>query len=412
MNQADIIIIGAGPAGLMAAISAGKVMGKAQRQVMLLEANTQCGSKLLLSGSGQCNYTNNLPPDEFLARCNEYANYLKPAYYAFDKQAFMALLQNSGVISLIRPDNKVFPASLQASEVRDALLNQALGAGAKIAYQARVSSLMRNPDGSFTLSMAGGAKLSCAKLILATGGASYPQTGSDGVAVGLAKAMGHQPIAFHPHLCNALVQDYAPFVNCAGISLTTQQAKFTTSKGVIKATGDLLFTHTGLSGPLILDNSYRLSKGDSISLCLVSMADSWLNQLKSQCGATNTINSLRASGIPERLLHVILTSLQIDSALPFRDLPKEQRKNLANVLQDFRFTLTGLGKLSTAMASAGGISLKEINAKSMESRLCPGLFFAGEIMDYALPSGGFNIQIAASTGWLAGKHAAKLGSTI
>ncbi|MDY0152518.1 MAG: aminoacetone oxidase family FAD-binding enzyme [Candidatus Cloacimonas sp.] len=402
-----LIIIGSGPAGLMAAIAAGRAMGSAQGKILLLEGNPACGAKLLLSGSGQCNYTNNLPTDDFLARCNEYANYLKPSFYAFNNQAFLRLLQESGVDSLIRSDHKVFPASLQASEVREALLKQALAAGADVRYNALVSSVAKQADSSFRLTLNSGKTLECEKLIIATGGASYPQTGSDGIALRLAKALGHKPIPFRPHLTNVALDSFDRFKACAGVSLSDVEIRVTGEHHKFKVRGDLLFTHNGLSGPVILDNSYRLEKEDLISVSYLNNAQSLFNDLQKTAGNHSVINALKATGLPARLLQTLCEINCIPTHIPFRDLPQNMRKGLMAILTYWPFKISSLGNMGVAMASAGGVPLPEVNAKTMASRVCPGLFFAGEILDYALPTGGFNIQIAASTGWLAGSSVVK-----
>lgn len=402
-----LIIIGAGPAGLMAAISAGRALGDAKGKVLLLDGNPVCGAKLLLSGSGQCNFTNNLPTDEFLIRCNEYANYLKPSFYAFNNQAFSLLLQEAGVDSFIRPDNKVFPASMQASDVRDALLQQAFAAGAEVSYSSLVSAVTKQADSSFRLMLNSGNTLDCEKLIIATGGASYSKTGSDGKALKLAKALGHKPVPFRPHLTNVVICRFDRFRTCAGISLPDAEICFDGDYSHFKAKGDLLFTHSGFSGPVILDNSYRFERGGVISISLVTNAQSLFKDLQKTAGNHSVINALKTTGLPARLLQTLCNISHTPTNISFRNLPQTMRKNLIGVLTDWPFIISSMGNLSVAMTSAGGIPLLEVNAKTMASRLCPGLYFAGEILDYALPSGGFNIQIAASTGWLAGSSAAK-----
>ena len=404
MNNYRTIIIGGGPAGLCAATSAARALDNAKGKVLLLESSPETGRKLLISGSGQCNYTNNLPVEDFLKRLGQYAMYLKPAFYGFNNIALAQHLRDVGCYSTTREDGKVFPQTLQADDIRIALMKQLYLAGAVILTNAKVEAITKLPEGNFRIDIEEKQYMICDKVILATGGASYPQTGSDGKAVMLAKALGHNPVAFRPHLSSVSLMDFAGYSKCAGISIPDLTARFIGKERSFRATGSLLITHTGFSGPLILDNSHRLEKGDTISVAWVPGADAMIKVLKEQPASMSILNTLWRAPIPKNLLRAILAENKIPLMQSMAVLTRKDLNTLASILMDCRFTIKNISGLSTAMASAGGIPLSEINAKTMESRLCPGLFFAGEIMDYALPSGGFNIQIACSTGWLAGKN--------
>jgi hypothetical protein len=406
MSLSRIIIIGAGPAGLCAAISAGRVLSGKQAEILILEGNTEAGKKLLLSGSGQCNFTNNLATDAFLAKCEEFGNYLKPAFYSLNNTALIELINAAGCKHLVREDGKVFPAGMKASEVRDALLKLVRQAGAELNYEARVASVEKIASGGFELKMHSGQPLGCDKLIIATGGAGYPQTGSDGQGLKLANSLGHKTIPFRTALGNVELVGFGEYASCAGVSLKQMELSFISGKQKHVAIGDLLFTHSGFSGPVILDNCHRVCAGDEISVCLLPNADVLIGELKKRGRGITTLNALQATGVPRSLLTIMLKRLSIStSALESHN--KAALSPLLKTLKSFRFTIAKIQDISTAMASAGGIPLADINAKTMQSRLCPGLFFAGEIMDYSLPTGGFNIQMACSTGWLAGASAAK-----
>ncbi|MDD2228022.1 MAG: aminoacetone oxidase family FAD-binding enzyme [Candidatus Cloacimonetes bacterium] len=406
MNHTDIIVIGGGPAGLAAAISASRALGNRPGKVTLVEGSSACGNKLLLSGSGQCNFTHHLPVKEFLLRCGEYANYLKPAYYSFTNDAFSSLLAEAGCESTIRADNKVFPQSMKASDVRDALVAQAIKAGVLILTDSKVRDVHKNNDKGFMLDLENGQQLACERLVIASGGASYPQTGSDGKALIFAKALGHKPVQFRSHLNSVSIEHFDKYKTCAGISIPNAQATFIGGGKRTRAVGDLLITHTGFSGPLILDNCHRFSQGMEISVCWVPKGEDLILEMHKMYSNMSILNALWTAPVPKNLLRVILDEHHFDSQTPMYNLGKKNLRELANMLGDCRYKIAMVNGLNTAMASAGGISLTEINAKTMQSRLCTGLYFAGEIMDYALPTGGFNIQMAVSTGWLAGISAA------
>ncbi len=404
MKHYSVIVVGAGPAGFCAAISAARIM-PVKGQVLLLEGGDQSGRKLLLSGSGQCNFTNVLDKAAFLKKLGSYAMYLKPAYYNFDNVSLVSLLAEAGCKHFEREDGKVFPASFEAEDIRKALLSQLFRVGVELRCNTRLASVKKTEAG-FELGLENGSSLSAGKLILCTGGASYPQTGSDGKAARLSKALGHHPVPFRPHLSSVSIGYFDRFKKCAGIGLIGIQAKFITQSGTFEAKGDLLITHKGFSGPLILDNSHRLAKGDEIVIKWFPDIEPLLPEMIKNSKRMSVINGLWLTKIPPALLRAILSPVAYD-LMTMSELRKSDRNWIIEGLSSSSYYVKALGNLSNSMASAGGIPLSEINAKTMESRLCSGLYFAGEIMDYALPTGGFNIQIACSTGWLAGQQAAK-----
>lgn len=399
MNSYEIVVIGAGPAGYCAAISAGRKLRR-RGKVLLLEGGEQTGRKLMLSGSGQCNLTNAMDRERFIRSLGRYAMYLKPSYYNFDNQDLTTLLAEGGCESFIREDGKVFPASFKAEDVRSAFLKQLQNIGIVPKTNSLLSSINTLGNG-FKLVMEDGFSCHAHRLILCTGGASYPQTGSDGKAVRLTKAIGHHPVPFRPHLCSVTISDFKSYSECAGNSISNAKAGFATQTGQYSIQGDLLVTHKGFSGPLILDNSHLLAKDDEITIYWFYDYERALAELSKCNKRSSVLNALRFTHIPPDLLRAILGSRRFDT-LKMSELSKGDRSLIVNSLYASTFKVKCLTKLSTSMASAGGIPLSEINAKTMESRICTGLYFAGEIMDYALPTGGFNIQIACSTGWLAG----------
>ncbi len=391
-------IIGAGPAGLAAAIAYGK-------GALILESNPEAGKKLLLSGSGQCNYTNNLSNEDFIRACRKAGPFLKRALYSADSGFFTELLDKAGCPGYVREDGKVFPASLKAEHVRDALLQTALRKGAEILYETKVSEVRKEKAG-FTM-QTGCGTMHSRRLLLACGGSSWPQTGSSGDGYAFAEELGHTLNPVRPALASIETDNYTPYVQCAGIALYDQKAEFITKTGKHRDNGDLLFTHTGLSGPLILNNSHLLEKGDMVRLRLLPGAESIIQNALSQGNARHLLNALKAVPLPNALLEAILISSGLKPDSPSSSLSAKQRNLIITALQLLEFRISKVEGLQTAMSTAGGVLLKEVNSATLESRIVPGLYLAGEVLDYALPTGGFNIQTAFSTGWLAGISAHK-----
>lgn len=396
MNK--IIIIGSGPAGLLAAIAIGK-------DALILERNPFAGHKLLLAGGGQCNFSNKLSNEDFIKATREAANYIKPALYEFDSQSFMKLLDEAGCPSFFREDGKAFPKSLHSADVRDALLQLACEGGATIRYNTIVKAVKRSSKGNFELSLDNDEKLRCEKLILATGGMSYPETGSDGIGYKLVKSLGHKIIPVHSSLAGIELKSSSDFADCAGISIPNAKVCFCGKKGRVCVSGDLLFTHKGLSGPVVLDNSHYLYAGAPMAIMLVDEPNPKLLKLAKDHPKKQLGIALKYLDIPYKLILAILKHLEINSETIMAELKSSDRTMLANYLRLGMLTVKSVEGFDAAMATAGGIALKDISTRTMQSRICPGLYFAGEILDYSVPSGGFNIQLAASTGWLAGKSA-------
>lgn len=381
-----IAIVGGGPAALGAALACGKA-------AQIFERNAFCGKKLLLSGSGQCNYTKALPKAEFLLALGEFRTWLKPAFYAFDNIAFMQLLEENSCPALVRKDGKVFPQSLKSADVRDTLENLVQKRGTRINYSSMVQDI--SPQGAGFLLKVGNATIKAEKVILASGGAAWPETGSDGFSYRIAQKLGHQVLAPVPALASVRIRDFPPFDGCAGISLSQSQLII----GKDRFSGDLLFTHQGLSGPLILDNSRRMRPGQTIRLVFDSQ-DRLFELLQSN--PKKRISSiLQMLALPRSLCEAILLKLQIPKDASAAHFNAAHRKSLRTFLSGGEFIVRDVESLATAMSDFGGIQLNEVAARSMQSKKIPGLYFAGESLAYSLPTGGFSIQMAASTGYLA-----------
>ncbi len=395
------VIIGGGPAGLAATISS-------PHDTLLLEKNRITGKKLLLTGQGQCNFTNNLSHKEFIKQCGEFGVFLKRAYYNMDNKMLVKLLEDNGCSSFARADGKVFPKSLQSVTVRDSLLNIAQNKGVEIAVRYVVKDLAKTEKG-FVVDMMDLAlpdvpktAVYCEKLIITTGGCSYPQTGSDGSGYHFAYRFGHNIIKPQAAIASVEIADYADFVSCSGNALQDISLVFYTEKGKFSSKGDLLLTHTGLSGPVILNNSYRLSAGDKIRVVLLENAENKVKELISTYPKRAIKSTLKNSPLSQALIDAILKHLKIDEMKQSAQLNRSEINRIIGFLSGAEFTISKVQELDYAMATAGGVDIKEINPATMESKIVKNLFFAGEILSYSLPTGGFNVQMAIATGWTAG----------
>ncbi|MDD4559537.1 MAG: aminoacetone oxidase family FAD-binding enzyme, partial [Candidatus Cloacimonetes bacterium] len=330
-----IAIVGAGPAGLAAAIACGK-------EAVILERNPMAGKKLLLSGSGQCNFTNSCDSESFLKALGEFRNWLKPAFYAFDNRAFIRLLEDAGCPVFIREDGKAFPQSRKSADVRDTLLRLALSRGATIRTACNISGISIR-DGGFTLSTDDSRQFAASAIILAAGGASWPQSGSDGSSYRLAQSLGHSIIPPRPALASIRIKDYSAFCTCAGVSL-----KASLYFGKHCATGDLLFTHTGFSGPLILDNSRSLNAGDHIYLCLADASQ--ISALIQNNPKKRVTSILQMLGLPQSLAMALCNKHGIPADIAATNLKAPERKALTSLLEKTPFTIVGIEGLESSMS--------------------------------------------------------------
>lgn len=398
-RQPTTLIVGAGPAGLSAGIAA--LRARPGSEVRILERNARPGVKLLLSGSGQCNVTHAGTVEDFLAHYGgvKKARFVKPVLTAFDNEAVKRFFERLGVPLSEREDGKIFPRSLKSRDLLDALVREFENRGGMLQTGAVVESVHRTGEGFLLKGNSGsesqGSRWTAEILVLAAGGASYPATGSRGDGFRWAESLGHRIVPPRPALTPLYVRDFA-FGELAGIAL--RQAAIDVRRGdrrVATNRGDVLLTHHGLSGPGILDLSRSVAPGDTVHVALTSHARRLPELLTGKKTLRNTLAPLE---LAERLLLRLLETLEIRPACPAAEVTREQRKHLEAALDGFPFIVERLGGWKEAMVTAGGVALEEVDRRTMQSRLVPNLFFAGEILDIDGDTGGYNIQFALSSG--------------
>lgn len=404
----DFIVVGGGPAGLMCALSAREFCGGSMR-VALLEKNAFCGKKLLLSGSGQCNVTAGGALESFFTRYGEHDRFVQPALREFSNVDLVRFLNSGGVQTEERPDGKIFPTSFLAAEVRDFLVRSAQAVGVDFFTETPVLDGERD-DGGFLIRSSAGNFLAPMAAV-AVGGRSFPRTGSTGDGYRWAKKFGHTLVAPRPALAAVVTQ--AAFPQCAGISLDSNRIELW--RGSVRRAvfeGEILWTHTGLSGPAILNAARYFRSGDTLRVSLVRFSDGAVFDAElarniAERPKAELRTALKEYGVADRLIRASLETLGMDGARKGADLRREERRRVADYFVAAPFVVRSLDGFDRAMATAGGVELSEVNRLTMESRIVSGLFFAGETLDIDGDTGGYNIQFALSSGRLAGRSAGK-----
>lgn len=407
-----IIVIGAGPAGLMAAITASdKYKGNAQ--ITIIEKNERAGRKLMITGKGRCNVTNNCDVDTLIANTPKNARFLYSAFSKFTPLDVMNFFEDNGVPLKTERGNRVFPVSDKAVDIVDALVNGTRKRGIKqLNNTVREITVTDNKVTGVVLN--DGSVISADSVILATGGMSYPVTGSTGDGYKIAKNLGHTvteikpslvPLMCHEGFCSKLSG-----LSLKNVTLTVfEEGK---KKPVFSELGEMLFTHFGISGPLVLSSSAYMRKMGSKNYTAVidlkpALTTEQLDKriLRDFTEQTNKdfSNSLDKL-LPKSLIPVIISLSGIEANRKVNQISREERMSLGQLLKNFTLNITGFRPIEEAIITSGGISVKEINPATMESKLIAGLFFVGEIIDTDAFTGGFNLQIAFSTGYLAGEN--------
>jgi len=380
-------------------------------KILILEKNSSPGKKFLLSGSGQCNITHSGTVSSFTQCYGNAGSFVKPALSAFTPEDLIIFLEQNNIPVTEREDGKIFPASMRASDVLSMMTSLCRSYGVDIVYNTQVKQIAC-PAGNFRVSSDHGdnTPFTAPLIVIASGGMSYPATGSTGDGFKISQSLGHSIVPPVPALIPVFIKNFI-FSGLSGISLKDRNISvFRENKKLISKTGDILFTHKGLSGPGILDISRYIKNGDTIKIPLaIEDADVIKSCLieESRSGVKKSIkNYLKKLNIPERLISPVLEELKIDPAKNISEVSKDERTKLITSLTSYPFNVEEKGGFKIAMSTSGGICRDEINRKTMESKIIPGLYFAGEVIDVDGDTGGYNIQWAFSSGNAAAKSCA------
>lgn len=405
-----IIVVGGGPAGMMAAITA----AKNGNEVILVESNSKLGRKLYITGKGRCNVTNNKDIGEFFDSIPGNPYFLYSSLYSFTNIDTMNFFENSGVKLKVERGDRVFPVSDKASDIIDALYNELRKNKVTIMTDCKVKDIKLGNNLINSLVLENGNEIKGDAFIIATGGKSYPLTGSTGDGFKFAKKAGHNITELKPSLVPIETkEDWAKELQ--GLSLRNVTLEiFEGKKSLYKDLGEMLFTHYGITGPLVLSGSRFIEKGKDykIKINLKPALDFKELDLRIQKDFKKYLNKDFKNSLddllPKKLIPIIIALSGIDEDKKVNSITKEERRNLLDVIQNLTLTVKGLRPIEEAIVTAGGVTVDEIDPSTMQSKIVSNLFFAGEVIDVDAFTGGYNVQIALSTGYIAGTKVGEL----
>lgn len=404
--ETDVIIIGGGAAGAMA----GVLCSQRGRKTIIFEPNGKIGKKLLITGKGRCNVTNNCTPDELLKNIPRNPRFLYSAFSRFSSADTMELFEGFGVPLKTERGNRVFPVSDKAADIVSALDRNLKKNGVRIIKE-KVTDIIV-VDGVCKGVVAGGKQYFSQSVLLATGGKSYPLTGSDGSGYALAEKTGHTVTPLEPSLV-PIVCSEKYCADMMGLSLrNVTLSLYDGKKKIYSELGEMLFTHFGVSGPLVLSASSHISKMESgrYKILIDLKPGLSLKQLDARIQRDFSENINRIFGnslsklLPAKLVPTAVKLSGIPGETKVNQITREERLAFAQLLKEFPLTVKGFRPIEEAIITSGGINIKEINPKTMESKLVQNLYFAGEIIDTDGYTGGFNLQIAFSTAFCAAEN--------
>ncbi len=408
-KTAGVVVAGAGAAGMMAAITA----ARAGAHVTLIEPNEKVGRKLYITGKGRCNVTNDCAQQDLMGAMTCNGKFLYSAFRRFTPRDTMDFFTALGVPLKVERGSRVFPCSDKAADIVDALFFELRRQGVAL-VQDRLTALCIGGGGVYGVETEQSGRMGADCVVLCTGGASYPRTGSTGDGYRLARSAGHTVTALRGSLV-PLTSDHPDCARLQGLSLRNVGLTMKNGRGksVYREQGELLFTHFGLSGPLILSASAHMDVSRESYTAHIDLKPALdeaaldarlLRELQQR--ANQTYGSVLGALVPRSMVPVMVRRTGIPSDTKAHDIRREQRRALLEALKDFAVPVLGTRPVEEAVVTSGGVAVSEVNPNTMESRLVPGLYFAGELLDVDAYTGGYNLQIAWSTGHAAGEAAA------
>ena len=409
-----VCVVGGGPAGLMAAYAA----AQNGHEVIIFEKNEKLGKKIYITGKGRCNFTNDVPPEEFLKNVVRGDKFMRGSLYSFTSQDTIDFFENKGLSVKIERGNRAFPSSDHASDVTKTLEKACKQVGVSVHLNEKVVEIMTD---NTTMSDIGVmsrivklrtncAEYDCDYVIIATGGLSYPTTGSTGDGYAFARKLGHSIVDLRSGLCGFnLKGDY--YKSLQGLALKNVTITIKNGKKMIYSDfGEALFTHFGISGPIVLSASSMINRLAVQDLCVSLDLKPALDEQTLDKRILRDFDKYKNKQIanalcellPQKLIPIVLQECDVDERKPVNSLSKEERGKLVKILKAFPLKISSLRGFEEAIITSGGIALSEVNPKTMESKKVNGLKFCGEVLDVDAFTGGFNMQIAFSTGYAAG----------
>ena len=405
--MSKVIIVGGGAAGMLASV----VCAGNGHEVILYEKNEKLGKKLFITGKGRCNVTNACEMEELFQNVVGNPRFLYSAFYGFNNFDMMDFLEKRGLPLKTERGNRVFPQSDKSSDVLQTLQREIRRLNVEVHLNTPVKEVLSENGHVTGVLLIKGEKVTADAVLIATGGLSYPSTGSTGDGYAFAKKLGHTVTALAPGLVPFEIKE-----SCAkelmGLSLKNISIRITNQKGkeLYHDFGEMLFTHFGVSGPVIISASSHVTKEllkENLQLSIDLKAALTREQLNARLlrefeeNKNKQIKNVMGSLLPSKLIPVMISYMELDPEKKINEISREERMHMIECLKDFRMTITGFRDYNEAIITRGGVSVKEVNPSTMESKLVQGLYFAGEVLDLDAHTGGFNLQIAWSTAHLA-----------
>lgn len=414
----NVVVIGGGPAGMMAAIAS----AENGNNVVLLEKKERLGRKLLITGKGRCNITSSLPIEEFIQNTPGNGQFLYSSFKNYTNKDIIEFLKNEGLEVKEERGNRIFPITDKSLDVLKCFQNKLKKLNVDVKYNTKVVKIIpKDEKGKLAVKTDDNKTFLAEKVILATGGKSYPLTGSTGDGYKIAEDLGHKITFIRPSLVPLECYDKKLCKDLQGLSLKNVKIEIKNTennKVIYEDFGEMLFTHFGVSGPIILSGSAHLVRYKNVDELLKNkkivlkidfkpaLSTEKLNERILRDFAEFKNKSFKNSLdklLPQKLIPVIIEKSNINPDKKVNEITKIERRKIVELLKDFELSISKFRPIDEAIVTSGGISVKEINPKTMESKIVPGLYFAGEIIDVDSYTGGFNLQIAYSTGYTAGK---------